>query len=331
MKKKLHIAVIGCGYFGQKRMQACIDISDVATLVGVVDSNSIIAKKVGELFHVPFATSIKQLRNHIPVDAAIVATPNKYHATCVIEALEEGLHVLCEKPLATSVTEAKRIVKASIKYHRFVKTGSNHRFFPTIQKAYALIQKGTIGNVLYVKGSIGTNGSHTKQSWFWNKDISGGGTYIDNACHMLDITRWIMGDFFSCVGVVGNIYWKNAAVEDIAAGMYKTKNGRFAMITSSWTQWVGYMSLEVWGDKGYILIDSKQGQTMILGKTNSEKTKIFDFSHKPISSYQDELRYFVSCIAKNIEPQPTAVDGQAVIHMIEGVYTSAKQNKTIHL
>ncbi|MFH0750162.1 MAG: Gfo/Idh/MocA family oxidoreductase [Candidatus Gottesmanbacteria bacterium] len=331
MKKRLRIAVVGCGYFGLKRIRACLDIQSVATLVGVVDTNKPLAKQIGTQFSVHYATSISALKQTTPVDAVIIATPNAYHAPCVIEALAADCHVLCEKPLAPSFIEAKKIMRAAKKYHRFVKTGSNHRFFPAIQKIHELIQLGVVGKVLLVKGSIGTNGSHTEKSWFWKKDISGGGTYIDNACHLLDITRWIMGDFSTCVGAIGNTYWKHTTVEDVACGTYKTYDGRFATIASSWTQWVGYISFEVWGDKGYALIDSKQNNRVIVGSKDSKKQKIYDFSHKPISSYQDELRYFVSCILNNKQPLPSANDGAAVIQMIEAVYTSAKTKRSVRL
>ena len=331
MNKKLRVIIIGCGYFGQKRMRACMHLNKKLDVVGIVDTNKKRVKELSSAFHLPYATSLPALLKLTTADIAIVAIPNYQHAEVVCEALKRGLHVLCEKPLSISYTDAKKIIVAAKKYKRFVKTGSNHRFFPTIKKAYELIQSGKIGTILTIKGTIGTNGSHTKQSWFWNKKLSGGGTYIDNACHILDITRWFMGDFSSCVGMIGNTYWKKTAVEDVAGGLYKTKEGKLAIITSSWTQWTGYMSLEVWGGKGYILIDSKLGDNVIMGSNTSSKKKIFDFSHMPLSSYEDELSYFVSCIQKNVEPKPNASDGAAVVHMIESVYVSAKQKKLIRI
>ncbi|MFZ2025571.1 MAG: Gfo/Idh/MocA family oxidoreductase [Microgenomates group bacterium] len=331
MNKKLRIVIVGCGYFGQKRIQACIHLKNKLQIVAIIDTNKKRAQEVGNSLHLPYKTSLSEFLKSSTADIAIIAVPNYQHAAVVCEALKHGLHVLCEKPLSISFKEAKKIVLAAKKYKRFVKTGSNHRFFPTIQKAHDIITRGGIGNVLCIKGNIGTNGSHTKQSWFWDKKLSGGGTYIDNACHLLDITRWFMGNFSSCTGMIGNTYWKKTSVEDIAGGLYKTKDGRLAIITSSWTQWTGYLSLEIWGDKGYILIDSKQGDFVIVGNKQSTKKKVFDFSHKPLSSYEDELSYFVSCIQKKVEPRPNAADGAAVIHMIEGVYTSAKQKKLVQL
>lgn len=331
MNKKLRVLVVGCGYFGEKRIQACIRLKSHLSLVGVVDTDKKRARKTGISLHVPYASSIQKFLLSTPADMAIVAVPNSHHAAVVCEALKNGLHVLCEKPLTTTVLDAKKIIRASKKYARFVKTGSNHRFFPTVQKASELIHKGKIGKVLCIHGNIGTNGSHTKHSWFWDKKTSGGGTYIDNASHVIDIARWFMGDFYTCVGSTANTYWRQTNVEDVAAGIYKTKDGRMATITSSWTQWTGYLNVEIWGDKGYILIDSKHKNTVTFGTNASGKQKIYDFSNKPVSSYDDELLYFTSCIRNNKEPEPNAEDGAKIIQMIEAVYTSAKQKKLIYL
>jgi len=331
MNKKMRILIVGCGYFGQKRIHACQRLNKHITIVGIVDIDMSVAKKNGELLHVPYASSITNILKTTAADAAIIAIPNKYHTAAACEAIKNGLHVLCEKPLTTSVSDAKKIIMYSKKYNRFVKTGSNHRYFPTIKKASKLVKQGKIGNVLYIKGDIGTNGSHTKKSWFWDKNIAGGGTYIDNAPHILDIARWFMGDFETCVGTTANTYWKHAEVEDVASGTYKTKDNRLAVITSSWTKWVGYVSLEIWGDKGYIVINSESGNILRYGTNTSNKQKVYDFSKKPLSSYDEELSDFIKSVQEGIEPKPNAVDGARVIQMIEGVYQSAKQNKRIRL
>lgn len=321
------IIIVGCGYFGQKRITACLQLSSSVSIVGVVDINKQ-AKKTATSLHVPYAKTIHELLKTTPADVAIVAVPNQYHAKITCEALRHRLHVLCEKPLTISVKDAKKIVLASKKYHRFVKTGSNHRFFPTIQKLHKIVSEGKIGTVLSFSGTIGNNGSHTKNSWFWNKRVSGGGTYIDNACHILDIARWCMGNFTTCVGVAQTLFWKQSQVEDVACGIYTTKKGQIANISSSWMQWDGYLSIKITGDKGYISIDSQQNNTIIVGDTMGHK-RTYDFSNKPATSYQDELKYFLSCIKNNTQPLPSAQDGLAVINMIEAMYTANKTKTSV--
>ena len=140
-----------------------------------------------------------------------------------------------------------------------------------------------------------------------------------------------MGDFSTCIGYTTTTYWKKTKVEDVACGIYKTQDGRMAIITSSWTKWAGYMSLEIWGDKGYIIIHSENENEVIFGDATSKKKKVFDFSKLPIASYKNELLDFAKKIQRGIEPKPNAADGARVVQMIDAVYQSMKQNKHITL
>jgi len=329
MKKRLRIVVVGCGYFGQKRIQACLQASSSVHLAAVVDLDQKKAKKTGAIYGVVSGTTLQSVLQKTPCDAAIIAVPNIYHKPCTIDALSRGLHVLCEKPLASTGRDADDIVRAAKQYKRLVKTGSNHRFFPSIQKAHELIQKGSIGKILLFKGSIGNNGEQVKNGWFWNKRLSGGGTVIDNGCHLIDIARWFMGDFVSCVGSIGNVYWKKTRVEDVGTAIFTTKQKQQAIITCFWTQWVGYITIEVWGEKGYILIDSKNGDRLIVGNQNNTLVKTYDFTSIKTLSYQKEIEYFAACIRNNTQPSPNTADGATVIHLIESVYKSAKEKKEI--
>jgi UDP-N-acetylglucosamine 3-dehydrogenase len=303
----------------------------VISLAAVVDADGKKARANGRRYEVPFDITLRGALQKTPCDAAIIAVPNVYHKSCVVTALSHGLHVLCEKPLATSTRDADIIVRAAKNYKRLVKTGSNHRFFPSIEKAHQIILSGRIGKILLFRGSIGNNGDHVKNGWFWDKQTSGGGTFIDNGCHLVDIARWFMGDFVSCVGVMENVYWKKTHVEDVGTGIFITKQKQQAVITCSWTQWAGYITIEIWGDKGYILIDSKNGDKLIVGNRTNTKTKTYDVSSVSPSSYQKELEYFATCIRNHTQPIPSFSDGASVIRLIESLYTSAKEKKEILL
>ena len=117
---------------------------------------------------------------------------------------------------------------------------SNHRFFESVIYAKKLVDEGAIGKVLNFNGRIGHNGERLKDSWFWKKDISGGGTLLDNGCHLLDLSRLFVGNFVSGKGQTSNVYWKNIEVEDTASGIFKTEDGRTATIFCSWRLFSGY-------------------------------------------------------------------------------------------
>ncbi|MFQ5921298.1 MAG: Gfo/Idh/MocA family protein, partial [Anaerolineales bacterium] len=265
LAERLTVAVVGCGYFGSKRIQACSKIPNEIDLRAVMDADKSRAVQAGAAAGVPHFSDFEALLDEAEIDAVILAVPNNMHGPMSVQALEAGKHVLCEKPLAIRPSDAERIVDAVKRSGKFVKTASNHRFFPTVTKAYGLYTSGRIGEILSFRGAIGNDGGLTHDSWFWKKDIAGGGTFIDNACHLLDIARMFMGDFSMCLGQVANLYWKQAEVEDYATGIFVTPEGRQALITSSWTQWTGYFYFELWGDAGYIFVDSRGVDKVTVG------------------------------------------------------------------
>ena len=112
------------------------------------------------------SSDFEALLKDAEVEAVILAVPNNLHGPLAVQALEAGKHVLCEKPLAISPSEAQHIVDAAEKTGRFVKTASNHRFFPTVKKASALYSEGLIGQALSFRGAIGNDGALTRDSWF---------------------------------------------------------------------------------------------------------------------------------------------------------------------
>ena len=328
---RLSVAVAGCGYFGSKRIQACAQVPNDIELRAVMDLDNALATKAGAKAGVQHFTEFGELLANSEIDAVILAVPNNMHAPMTVQALEAGKHVLCEKPLAINPSEAERIVDAAESSGKFVKTASNHRFFPTVTKAYELYKSGIIGEILSFRGAIGNDGALTHDSWFWKKEVAGGGTFIDNACHLLDIARMFMGDFSMCLGQVANLYWKQAEVEDYATGIFVTEQGRQALITSSWTQWTGYFYFELWGDAGYIFVDSRGEDKVTVRDNHKSVVRTYDYGRYPITSHQDELSHFAKTIAKSEQPVPSAIDGLEVIKMIDGVYRSTEEKTWVSL
>jgi predicted dehydrogenase len=324
----LRTVVVGGGHFGTKRIQSCLKLQGDFIIVGVIEPSKERAQEIINTYKLPVFSSFHAL--NVTADLAIIATPNAFHADSCINALSLGMHVLCEKPLAPTFIEAMRIVDASIKYHRFVKTGSNHRFIPFIEKTVSLVKENAIGHVLRINGSIGNNGEHVAGGWFWDKKLSGGGTLIDNGCHLIDIVTYLLYEISTCTAQTSINYWKKASVEDNASVLLQTGNGQLATITSSWTKWNGYLSLEVWGSEGYIITNSDT-QIVVYGNKQGKILKTYDFTNDKTVSYQKELLYFKNCIEKGVSPEPDAQDGARVVRIIEAAYKASRLKKQIFL
>ena len=318
----MNFAVIGLGSFGIKRAKA-IKSSKVAKLKIIFDLNNQSLEKAKEILSVQ-SYNLEKILGDKSIDVVCICTPNKFHKDLIIRSLNSGKHVFCEKPLARNFKEAEEIFEVSKKSKAILQIASNHRFFESVLFAKKLVDKGTIGEVLSFTGRIGHNGERLKDSWFWDKEISGGGTLLDNGCHLLDLSRFFVGNFISGNGIISNTYWKNISVEDTASGVFKTKDGKTASIFCSWRLLSGYFFFELNGSEGYVNVDGRfdtHGGDKIFWSTKKDgKFYSEDFSHIKPNSYQLEIDNFVNNLKNGKPCSPNANDALEVMRMIKFIY-----------
>lgn len=330
MMKRNRFAVIGCGRMGFRRMKTIADHSD-AELVSIVDENPHLAKELSEKFECNCFRNFKDVINDENVDCVVVSVPNKFHAPISIAALENGKHVFCEKPLASNPKEAFAMVQAAEEHRCFLKTGSNLRYFPNVEKAKTLIDHDMIGTTLYLRGWIGNSGEHISNSWYSSAEMSGGGTFLDNGVHLLDLVRLFLGEVETCFGEVATSYWPITPLEDNGFGIFRTSNGKTAFIQSSWTEWAGYMYLEIYGSNGSINIDCRNRQCITTLIEKSGERQLFDFSLLPPVSYEHEFDEYVKALRAGRQPLASGFDGMRAVQMAYGVYESSQTKRLVHI
>jgi predicted dehydrogenase len=307
-----------------------IAASSKARLACVVDVNEQEALRAANEFGCPHLQECEDAFGRDDVDCVIVSVPNKWHKETVIAAVKAGKHVFCEKPLARNPEEGIAMVDGARRHGVSLKVGSNLRFFPSVLKAWELLQASAIGEPIFLRSWIG-HGGWTAGDWYSDADICGGGTFLDNGCHVLDISRWFLGEMKSCIGMVGTYLWPVAPVEDNGFGIFEAVDGKTALVHASWTEWAGYMYLEIYGKEGYIRIDNRgRNCKTVLGRRNGEE-KEFDFSSFPNTSYQTELDHYVEATLSGEEPTPSGYDGLRAVQMAWGVYESARLGKKVEI
>ena len=321
----MNFALIGVGSFGLKRA-ASIKKSSKASLLAIHDNNDSNAAKASEILEVE-AKPYKDILSDKNIDTICICAPNKFHKQIIIDSLKSGKNIFCEKPISKNLNEAQEIYEESKKHNTVIQVGSNHRFFESVMFAKKLVDEGTIGEVLSFNGRIGHNGERIKDSWFWKKDISGGGTLLDNGCHLLDLSRYFVGDFSEGSGMISNSYWKGEKieVEDTAIGAFRSKEGKTANIFCSWRHLAGYLFFELNGSDGYINVDGRfdtHGGDKVFWSSNKDK-KIHekDFSKAVPNSYQLEIENFIHNVETKSSCSPSAYDALQVMKMIDSVYS----------
>lgn len=237
MAAKQRVAIIGTGNIARAHARAYQANAAAAELVAVADVEVERAKEFAAQygFGATFSDAGEMLRQVKP-DAVSICTPNFLHAPLSIQALEAGVSVLCEKPMATSLADAERMKAAAERTGKTLYIGFNHRFIGKFAKGKELLDGGEYGKLLACRIAIGHGmWERLSQMWFARKELSGGGTLIDNGVHMLDMLRWYGGSITTAQAQTKRLKMAQGDVEDNAIALFQLGNGGIASLQCSWT------------------------------------------------------------------------------------------------
>jgi len=329
------VAIIGAGLIGKKRAAALREFSNCRLRV-VADINQTAAESLSRETGAQPETDWQHVVSREDVDIVVVATVNHVLKPISIAAMENHKHVLCEKPLGRDAEESQAMLKVAHDAGVVLKTGFNHRHHPAIAKAKELQQQGRIGEIMFLRCRYGHGGRPGyEKEWRASRDVCGGGEMLDQGVHVVDLFRWFAGDFTEAFGWVPTCFWK-MEVEDNAFALFRTNGGVTASMHTSWTQWKNLFSFEVFGKDGYLIVEGLGGsygkETLRIGSRKpeggapEEETIVYD---GPDASWQVEWKEFLSAIQENREPVGNGWDGLQANRMIEAVYRSAREGRSV--
>lgn len=261
------------------------------------------------------------------VDIVVVATVHKELAPISAAAAAAGKHVLVEKPGARRAAELDPVLAAAAKTGVRVRVGFNHRFHPAMQKAREILDSGVAGPLMFIRGRYGHGGGPGyDKNWRAVEELSGGGEAIDQGMHLIDLSRWFMGDFIGIQGQIATYFW-DMPVEDNVFLLLTTPQGQTAQLHATWTEWKNLFSLEIYGKFGKIDI-SGLGRSYGVEKLTyyqmlpdllpPTKTE-YEYPGED-GSWELEFAAFLTDIREDREPDPGIRDAQAALRIVEAVY-----------
>jgi predicted dehydrogenase len=359
MSKTYRIGIIGCGGIANgKHMPSLKKLPNVA-MVAFCDIIADKAAKAAADYGTAGAkvyTDYKELLADGSIDVIHVCTPNDSHADITIAALESGKHVMCEKPMAKTAADAKRMIEAAKRTGKKLTIGYNNRFRTDSQHLKRVCENGELGEIYFAKAhAIRRRGVPT---WgvFLDEEKQGGGPLIDIGTHALDLTLWMMNNYKPKV-VLGSAYHKlsqrkNAAnawgpwdpskftVEDSAFGMIVMENGATIVLESSWA----LNTLDI-DEAKCTLCGTEGGADMKDGlRLNSEKHgRLYDvdveLKNSGVAFYVGnsdsapdlEMRKWIQAIDEDTEPVVTPEQAFVVSQILEAIYESAKTGKAVYI
>lgn len=254
--KLLNFAIVGCGRIGCRHAG---HIKNNGKLVAVCDIDFEKAEKLGAEYGAsPYESIETMLSNESNIDLVAVCTPNGLHAEHSIKALKSGYHVLCEKPMATSVYDCGEMIKAAENANKRLMIVKQNRYNPPVEAIKKLIDRGDLGKIYSVQLSCfwNRNPDYYKNSWKGSLDLDGGTLYTQFS-HFIDLLYWMIGDVKNVEAFGGNFNHQNIAEFDdngvIALEFY---NGAIGTINYTVNSFGKNMegSLTIFGQNGTVKI-----------------------------------------------------------------------------
>ncbi len=328
----LKVGIVGFGKMGALRSRYIQEHSEME-LQAICD---VIPERADALPGLRFYTDYRELMQD-SLDVVFVCVYNNAAAAIVVEALNSGKHVFCEKPPASCVEDVERIVEAERGNPELkLKFGFNHRYHYAIMEAKSMVDSGRFGNILWMRGVYGKcGGIQFENAWRNNSEIAGGGILLDQGIHMLDLFLHFCGDFNEVQSVVTTSFW-NIPVEDNAFAILKNEQNQVAILHSSATQWKHRFTLEICLQGGYVNINGILSSTRSYGDESltfarrqfedeshafgrpREETIIFDKD----DSWAIENTAFVTAIREQKSIQSgNSADALRVMQLIEHIYS----------
>lgn len=346
------IGIIGAGNIASVHMEAYRKNPE-AKIEAICDINPDRLQDFGDKYGIEKRYhSVEEMLSDCELDAADVCVWNCNHAKCAIAALNAGLDVLCEKPMAFNAQEAEEMAAAAKKNNRLLMIGFVMRFSDESRVAKDFIEKGYFGDIYYSKATyLRRHGN--PGGWFSNKALSGGGPVIDLGVHVIDHTRYLMGcpkpvsvyaATFEQLGnrknLKTNVGWmpKDAKpddicnVEDLAIAMIRYDNGAVTLLETSYSlNGEGITSKEIYGTKGGASLAGDPKFYMEMNDFMVDVTPDIKNLKDGKPMFEAEMNHFIDCVSKRTPCLAPAEDGIVIMKILDAIYESARTGHEVTL
>ena len=340
------IGIIGCGRIAQTRhIPEYLENPD-AQITGFYDLNQERAGNLAERYNAKAYGSIEELLADPEIDAVSVCVINTQHANVSIQALNAGKHVLCEKPMATTLEDCEAMVEAAKRNHKYLMIGQNQRLAKAHRKARKLLGQGVIGDVITFKTCFGHGGPEGwsidkgNYPWFFKKDQSAMGVLADLGIHKLDLIQFLLHRKVietTCklatldkMDPEGN----PIGVDDNAFCILKMDNGIIGTLTASWTYYGEEQNSTVlYGTEGIMKIyDHPDFAITVIDRDGDhayyDTEKIQTNDNQTKSGIIDA---FIEALENDHEPEISGEDVLSAMRAVFASIQSSREDRTIYI
>ena len=323
-RKIFGVGVVGCGLIGGKRAKA---LGAGGTLVACADKDISRAESLARGTGARAFADWRELLRMPGVDVVVVATLHDSLAEITRAAVEAGKHVLVEKPAARTAAELLPVMEAARRHGVKVHVGFNHRYHRALRKAREMVDSGALGELMFIRARYGHGGriGYDKE-WRSKPELSGGGELIDQGPHLIDLSRWFLGEMTEVQGFAHTYYW-DMPVDDNGFLLLKTAKQQVAFLHASCTEWKNLFSMEIYGRDGKLDISGLGGSYGVekltwfrmLPEMGPPETTSWEYPMGD-DSWAVEIAEFFDDICLDRVPAAGLGDAHAALEIVETVY-----------
>jgi len=333
-ERKIGIGFIGAGGIANTYGDQLIHIPNTK-LVAVASRTEKHAIEFAQRFGIKhWYTDYIDLLEQDDVDAVIVCTPPYLHAENSIAAAEAGKHIICDKPLATNLSDADRMISSAKKVGVKLMYGETERFNPIWIRCKELLDQGALGKPILIRTyrCMSMYNYPPWKTWLRDPEKEGGGAVMES-CHDLYIVRWFMGEVKRVYVEMGTFACEQSA-EDSCLVLLRFKNDAIGSVTHSWCKKSGYESkVDILGTEGDLSVNGANDYPISLVSTREVAQNVelpLGWTY-PRHVFMEEFLHFIDCILQDREPLVTGEDGKAILQIVAAAYESAKTEKAIEI
>ncbi len=327
--RKLRYCIVGLGRISMGHFMPACKMSQNSQVTALVSGHRDKAEKMAAEYNVPVKNiysyeNYDEIANNSDIDAVYIALPNSMHFEYTIRAANAGKHVLCEKPMATSVRDSQAMVDKCKAANKKLMIGYRCQYEPTNLRAIQMIRDGQLGTVQAIESANGFN-EHAGE-WRLNRKLAGGGPLMDVGIYSLNACRYLTGEEPAHLEAYCSVIDKDGRFNEVEENVSWTMKFPSGILVSCNTTYGGQMNgyFIVHGSKGTLRVESAfgyQGQTLkaqIQGQPAIEEP---DPAKDP-SQFVREADYFAQCVFENTEPKSNGEEGLRDMQYMADIYKS---------
>jgi len=329
----LRIGIIGAGQAGERHAIGFSTV-DEATVVGIADIAADRAQAVAQRFNARTFTDWRALLDE-HLDILVVALPHSMHVAPTEAAAERGVHVLMEKPIATTLDDARRILDVCEKAGVKLTISFVHRFRAEVQIVQRWLRAGQLGAPQLARETMnGQRGDHLPR-WVEQRDVAGGGALMYSAIHGVDRLRWLLDSEVVSVSAKTRRYHPDSEVENGAVALLEFANGAIASLISSAPRYraqPAHWETEIYGTEGMARLRTRHWAELSNDAAQEHiETASLSQEQGAYYNFARQAQAFTDAIVNDRDPVITGTDGLRALEICLAIYQSAASGKSVSL